>query len=161
MGIFRDLTGLLSGRNKTEAVRAETSRKLRDFLQNQIESLDREGERVIFNEITIGYISHIVMMITKKPVSISVVRHALTNVFTDETSLVMINNAIQIFSTDIQSQEKLTALFPIAKEEYEAGYGEFLIRNTRQIRKEIDDMFVEGPVPDLSKEPRWTANDLA
>lgn len=160
MGIFRNLTGLLSGRNKTEEVHAETSRKLRDFLQNQVEALDREGEHMMFNEIAIGYISHIIMLITKKPVSNSIVHRALTDIFTDETSLFLINNAIQTFSTDILTKEKLTALFPIAREEYEAGYGEFLIRNTRQIRKAIDDMFLPGTVPDLSLLPPWSANDL-
>lgn len=160
MGIFGNFTGLLGGRSKADAASAETFRKLQHFLRNQIDTLGREGQRVHFNEITIGYISHLVMMITKKPASISVVHHALISIFTDKASLVMINNALQIFSSDEQTEEKLAALFPIAKKEYEAGSGEFLIRHSRKAHKEIEAMFSERHF-DPRDVPQWTANDLA
>jgi len=164
-GVFKCSNFLLSNAKEiakwqqADAERPETVRKLKDFLQNQIDILYREGEDFPINEITISYISQLVMMITKKPVSTSIVHHALTNIF--PSNIDGINNAIGVFSQDFQTEEKLAALFPIAKKEYEAGSGEFLIRHTRDLRKAIEDLFIPGPVPDLSKAPRWTAKDLA
>lgn len=160
MGIFGNLTGLLGGRSKADAPSAETFNKLQHFLRNQIDTLGREGQRVHFDEITVCYISHLVMMITKKPVSVSVVHHALINIFTDKESLILINNALQIFSSDEQTEEKLAALFPIAKKEYEAGSGEFLIRHSKKAHKAIEAMFTERHF-DPRDVPEWTAKDLA
>lgn len=163
MGMVGNLIGFFSGKSAAEAAHAETSRKLKEFLQNQIDALEREGEIIFFNEISFGYIAHVVMMITKKPVNASIVRHTLMNIFTDEKSIFMINNSYQTFVSDRQTEEKLAALFPIAKQEYDAGSGEFLIRNTRKIRKAIDAMFLPGAGRnfDPTKVPCWSAKDLA
>jgi hypothetical protein len=165
MGIFGNLIGLLSGKRAAEAAQADTSRKLKEFLKNQIDALEREGEIIFFNEISFGYITHVVMMIMKKPVNASIVRQTLLNIYTDEKSIFMINNSSQIFVSDRQIEEKLTALFPIAKKEYEAGSGEFLIRNTRKILKSINAPYGPGSGRgsefDPTKVPRWSAKDLA
>lgn len=165
MGIFGNLIGLFSGKSAAEAVQSDTSRKLKEFLQNQIDALEREGETIFFNEISFGYIAHIVMMITKKPVNASIVRHTLLNIYTDEKSIFMINNSFQNFVTDSQTKEKLAALFPIAKKEYEAGSGDFLIRNTRKILESINAPYGPGSGRgsefDPTKVPRWSAKDLA
>ena len=161
MGIFRNLTARFSGASKDNAEPAEISRKLQDFLQNQIDALDKEGHRVFFNAITIGYVSHLIMMITKKPVNLEIVNHALINIFTDKDSLSMIDNALWLFDSDSEIEQKLAALFPIAKKEYEAGSGEFLIRHTRKGRKAIEDLFKSRPRKRASDFQPWSAKDLA
>jgi len=158
MGLFSSLFG---SNDKGNATRIDTSNSLRNFLSNQVETLSREGQSIHINEITISYIFHLMMLITKKPVSISDVRHTMREVFTDQSSRMMIENAIGIFQTDNQTQEKLAALFPIAKQEFEAGRGEFLIRHTRKAGAAIEAMFEEDNDFDPSKIPRWTAKDLA
>lgn len=155
------LSSLFGSNNKGDATRTDTSSSLRDFLSNQIETLGREEKSIHINEITVSYIFHLMMLITKKPVSISDVRHAMREVFTDQSSRIMIENAIGIFQTDNQTQEKLAALFPIAKQDFANGRGEFLIRHTRKASAAIEAMFEEDNDFDPSKIPRWTANDLA
>ena len=157
MGLFSSLFG---SNNKGDAARIDTSSSLRDFLSNQIETLGREGQSVHINEITVGYIFHLTMLLTKKPVSISDVRHAMGQVFTNQSSRIMIDNAIGIFQTDIQTQEKLAGLFPIAKKDFESGKGEFLVRHTRKSSAAIEAMFTDQDF-DPAKAPRWSAKDLA
>lgn len=160
MGIFSALTGLVSGKNKDDDEHAAASKKLQDFLQNQIDTLDREELSVHINEITVGYVFYLIMLITKKRVSLGDVRHAMRDIFSDKMSLIMIDNAIGIFDGDAQTEEKLAAISPIAKQEYETGSGEFLIRHTRKAQKGIDAMFSDEDF-DPREVSRWNAGDLA
>ncbi len=146
---------------KHEIVTMETLTKLKHFLKNQIDTLAQEESTVCINEITMCYISHLVMMITKKPVSIIDIRDLMSNVFTDETSVALIYNACDVFQRDPQIEEKLDALFLIVKEEYEAGYGEFLIRHTRKVQEWIKERPKRDPFRDMRLDPPWTAKDLA
>lgn len=160
MGIFSALTGLISGKNKGDQEQAAASKQLQHFLQNQIDTLAREELSVYINEITVGYIFHLLMLITKNRVSLSDAHHAMRDIFSDKMSLIMIENAFGIFQGDAQTEEKLAAIFPIAKQEYKAGSGDFLIRHTRKAQKGIDAMFSDEDF-DPREVPRWTAGDLA
>lgn len=160
MGIFSALTGLVSGKNKGDDEHVSASKKLQDFLQNQIDTLARDELSVHINEITVGYVLHLTMLITKKRVNLSDVRHAMGDIFSDKMSLIMIENAFGIFHGDVQTEEKLAAIFPIAKQEYDTGSGDFLIRHTRKAQKGIDAMFSDEDF-DPREVPRWTASDLA
>ena len=157
MGFFKAISSVVGRADKDITVETQ----LRRFLQNQLDVLEREGLRAHINEITVGYISHLVMLITKRPVAIKDVYGPMRSVFSDETSLAMIENAFAVFQGDVQTQEKLAALFPVAKTEFESGEGQFLVRHTRQAQREIEKMFTEGADFDPSKTPSWTAADLA
>lgn len=160
MGIFSIFSRILGGQSDLDKTRADAAEKLRAFLQNQIDILSREEQSIHFNEITVGYVSHLLMFITKKPVILSDVNLAMNTVFEGESNRPMIENAIAIFQGDIESQDKLAALFPIVKKEYEAGLGEFLVRHTRKAHKEIEALFLDEDF-DPTKVASWSAKDLA
>ena len=162
MGLLNALSSFVRGPGDANATRFETGRRLQAFLGSQIDILAREGLPVHINEITVGYVSHLVMLFTKKPMSLNDVHVAMATAFPDQSSLFMTANALQIFQGDVEQKVKLDALFPIAKAEYDAGEGEFLIRHSRQGKKAMEKMFIPTTErEDLSKSPRWTAKELA
>lgn len=162
MGILNTLSSLFRRSDDINATRFETGQRVHAFLRPQIDTLTQEGVPIHINEITVGYVSHLVMLITRKPISLNDVHVAMATAFPGQSSLFMIANAIQIFQGDVEQKVKLDALFPIAQAEIDSGEGEFLIRHSRQGQKATEKMFEpKAEREDLSKKPNWTAKDLA
>lgn len=157
MGIFGKVFG---GKAKADEAREVASTQLQRFLNNQFTALAKEGQHVHINEITVGYVMHLLMFITKKTVDLDDVRYAMKKVFTDQSATVMIANALHIFQNDVEGEKKVAALFPIVKKEYAAGSGDFLVRHSRKVQAGIARMFSDEDF-DPTKVPSWTEADLA
>lgn len=140
MGIIKTLFGIGS-KNKSAMSTLEISQKLDEFLRNQIDALNIDGHHVHINAVSIGYISHIIMMITKKPIKLVDVYDAMKNVFPGGDYAISIDNAFQSSMDDIEFKEKLAALFPIAQKEFNSGSGKFLIKYTIKALEGIESMF--------------------
>jgi hypothetical protein len=179
------IASLYSAEKKSFVAIVDATEKLQKFLKNQIDTLDQENSVVAIDDITIYYIFHLITMITKKSVSMVEVGNIMKNVFTDESSVNKIDRTLIMLGlnetrqrhglgeefaeskVDFENRKqvargraelKLAALLPIVKKEYEAGFGEFLIRHTRKAKEALELMFTESFDP--TKIPAWTAKDL-
>lgn len=102
---------------------------------------------------------HVFMMIERKPINLGDAHLAITVAFQDTDWLPWIDNAFQIVEGDAEFDTKLAALFPIAKKEFDAGSGDFLVRYILKATEERT--IVRDPGRDLSLEPAWNASRLS
>ena len=136
------------------------AKKLKEFLSNQIDdlhSLQAAGTPVFINEVSVAYLLHVFMLIERKPINLSDAQLAIQHAFQDTDWLPWIDNAFEIVEGDAEFETKLAALFPIAKKEFDAGSGDFLVR---YILKETEERATLDPGRDLRLEPAWNASRL-
>lgn len=150
------------GKRATKALQlVGTSEKLKRFLSNQIDqinSLKKNGQLVFINEVSVAYMLHLIMMIDRNPVQIDDSHLVIQTAFRDTDLTPWIDNAFQIIQGDVEFEVKLAALYPIAKKEFEAGSGDFLVRYILKVAK--DQAIPRDPGRDLSKESKWSTSNL-
>jgi hypothetical protein len=158
MGIFdflkrqKNLVNISSG--------FDQSRILENFLNSQLDTLSRNKIPVCLNEITASYFLNLLAVLTQRAVSFDEARLAAKRIFKDFESSALIDNGFRVLSSDAQKQEKLAALFPIAKQEAASGQGDFLVRHSKKAQKNMAKMFEDSNWDPVSA-PLWSPKDLA
>lgn len=130
-----------------------SSKKLeivRDFIGRQILQLRSEGEFLLINQVTFAYVLACICTITKRPGSLDLTRQVIRELIPEEEYFLSIENAHQIAVQSSDFWDKCNALIPVISSELESGVGIYLVKYTRKARKEMESLFHEGEIPDLS-----------
>lgn len=114
--------------------------KIENILRPQINQLTAEGTRITLSDITYVYIGALALSLSKNGVSLNEVKELVKSIFSEEEYSINIETAYaQACASDYL--ENVQYMFPIANSEMISGKGDFFIKFTKKLNKEIERMF--------------------